>query len=127
MACFIVYLICFRTYKNYQLPVNNYLNAVCDSYLLPDHCLLFTDHCLVEAESCWLVSSNGFDVIGAVGAGINGAWVRRSADALFDLRGKSWAGGSKLRVAGISRSTFVTVPPGVSRLGPGRERWGNPG
>jgi len=32
----------------------------------------------------WLVSSNPFDVIGAVSAGMRGAWVRRSPDALFD-------------------------------------------
>ena len=27
-----------------------------------------------EAENCWLVSSNGFDVIGAVSAGMKAAW-----------------------------------------------------
>jgi 2-haloacid dehalogenase len=37
----------------------------------------------VGAES-WLVSSNPFDVLGAVSAGMSGAWVRRSPDAVFD-------------------------------------------
>lgn len=37
-----------------------------------------------ERENAWLVSGNPFDVIGAVSAGINGAWVRRSADAVCD-------------------------------------------
>jgi 2-haloacid dehalogenase len=32
----------------------------------------------------WLVSSNPFDVIGAVSAGMRAAWVNRSPDALFD-------------------------------------------
>lgn len=32
----------------------------------------------------WLVSGNPFDVIGAVSAGMNGAWVKRSPDAIFD-------------------------------------------
>ena len=32
----------------------------------------------------WLISGNPFDVIGAISAGMKGAWVRRSEDALFD-------------------------------------------
>lgn len=45
-------------------------------------------HFLREAgatgDSAWLVSSNPFDVIGAVSAGMKGAWVRRSRHAVFD-------------------------------------------
>ena len=37
----------------------------------------------VGADS-WLISSNPFDVIGAVSSGMRAAWVRRSSDALFD-------------------------------------------
>lgn len=36
------------------------------------------------ANEAWLVSGNPFDVIGAISAGMRGAWVRRSADAVFD-------------------------------------------
>ena len=36
------------------------------------------------AENCWLVSSNGFDVIGAVSAGMKAAWLRRSQSVVFD-------------------------------------------
>jgi 2-haloacid dehalogenase len=36
------------------------------------------------ADSAWLVSANPFDVIGAVSAGMRGAWVRRSEAAVFD-------------------------------------------
>lgn len=36
------------------------------------------------ASESWLVSSNPFDVIGAVSAGMNAAWVRRSQEAIFD-------------------------------------------
>ena len=32
----------------------------------------------------WLISSNPFDVIGALSAGMRAAWVRRDPDALFD-------------------------------------------
>lgn len=32
----------------------------------------------------WLISSNPFDVIGAISAGMRAAWVKRSPDALFD-------------------------------------------
>ena len=35
-------------------------------------------------ENCWLVSSNGFDVIGAVSAGMKAAWLRRSKSVVFD-------------------------------------------
>lgn len=34
--------------------------------------------------NAWLVSGNPFDVIGAISAGMRGAWVKRSPDALFD-------------------------------------------
>jgi 2-haloacid dehalogenase len=32
----------------------------------------------------WLVSGNPFDVIGAISAGMHGAWVKRSPEAIFD-------------------------------------------
>lgn len=35
-------------------------------------------------SSAWLISSNPFDVIGAISAGMNAAWVRRSPEAIFD-------------------------------------------
>ena len=35
-------------------------------------------------SEAWLVSGNPFDVIGAVSAGMLGAWVKRSPDAIFD-------------------------------------------
>ena len=34
--------------------------------------------------SAWLISSNPFDVIGAISAGMKSAWVRRSPEAIFD-------------------------------------------
>jgi len=37
-----------------------------------------------EANHTWLVSGNPFDVIGAISAGFNGAWVKRSPQAVFD-------------------------------------------
>jgi 2-haloacid dehalogenase len=35
-------------------------------------------------SSAWLISSNSFDVIGAISAGMKGAWVRRSEEVIFD-------------------------------------------
>jgi 2-haloacid dehalogenase len=35
-------------------------------------------------DSAWLISSNPFDVIGAISAGMKAAWVQRSPDAVFD-------------------------------------------
>ena len=37
-----------------------------------------------QGSESWLVSSNPFDVIGAVSAGMKAAWVRRSPEAVFD-------------------------------------------
>ena len=37
-----------------------------------------------SGANAWLVSSNPFDVIGAISAGMRAAWVKRSLDALFD-------------------------------------------
>jgi len=37
-------------------------------------------HC----DSAWLVSSNSFDVIGAISSGMRAVWVRRSPDVLLD-------------------------------------------
>ena len=35
-------------------------------------------------KEAWLVSGNPFDVIGAISAGMRGAWVKRSPQAIFD-------------------------------------------
>lgn len=35
-------------------------------------------------QAAWLVSSNPFDVIGAISAGLKSAWVRRSSATIFD-------------------------------------------
>ena len=44
----------------------------------------FVEAAQTVAEDAWLVSGNPFDVLGAVGAGIGGAWVKRSPDAVLD-------------------------------------------
>jgi len=44
----------------------------------------FIDVAATDAQNCWLVSSNGFDVIGAVSAGMKAAWLQRSEAAVFD-------------------------------------------
>ena len=39
---------------------------------------------LASASDAWLISSNPFDVIGAVSYGLRSAWVRRSKSSIFD-------------------------------------------
>ena len=45
-------------------------------------------HFLRKSGACgadaWLISGNPFDVIGAISAGMHGAWVKRNAQAVFD-------------------------------------------
>jgi 2-haloacid dehalogenase len=38
----------------------------------------------VSGNQAWLISGNPFDVIGAISAGMRGAWVKRTKQALFD-------------------------------------------
>ena len=38
----------------------------------------------VSGGEAWLISGNPFDVIGAISAGMRAAWVRRSAESIFD-------------------------------------------
>ncbi len=45
------------------------------------HVIQITD---VAAENCSLVASNGFDVIGAVSAGMKAAWLKRFDGVVFD-------------------------------------------
>lgn len=44
----------------------------------------FLRRAATPGASAWLVSSNPFDVIGAMWAGMRAAWVRRSPQAVFD-------------------------------------------
>jgi 2-haloacid dehalogenase len=44
----------------------------------------FIEIAATDAENCWLVSSNPFDVIGAISAGMKAAWLRRSKAVVFD-------------------------------------------
>jgi 2-haloacid dehalogenase len=37
-----------------------------------------------SGSNAWLISSNPFDVIGSISAGMKGAWVKRSPEAVFD-------------------------------------------
>ncbi|WP_426417827.1 haloacid dehalogenase type II [Aestuariirhabdus sp. LZHN29] len=40
-----------------------------------------------DAKDCWLVSSNPFDIIGAIRYGMKTAWVQRNPDTVFDRFG----------------------------------------
>lgn len=58
-------------------------------------------HFLRQSGACgadaWLISGNPFDVIGAISAGMHGAWVKRSSQAVFD----PWEIQPSLTVAGL--------------------------
>ena len=51
----------------------------------------------VTGDGAWLISSNPFDVIGAISAGMRAAWVKRSPEAIFD----PWGGEPTLTVSGL--------------------------
>jgi 2-haloacid dehalogenase len=44
----------------------------------------FLQRAKTKGNQAWLISGNPFDVIGAVSAGMRAAWVKRSADMIFD-------------------------------------------
>ncbi len=50
------------------------------------------------STNTWMISSNPFDVIGAVSSGLRAAWVKRSPDAIFD----PWGIEPTLTVNGLS-------------------------
>ena len=41
----------------------------------------------VSANNAWLISNNSFDVIGTICSGMQAAWVKRSAEVIFDSWG----------------------------------------
>ncbi len=55
------------------------------------------------------MSGNPFDVIGAVAAGINGAWVRRSPDAVWD----PWGIAPTVTVDTVGALASAVEPPGT--------------
>lgn len=50
----------------------------------PDVYNYFVDRSNSDKSQTWLISSNPFDVTGAINAGLNSAWIQRSADNIFD-------------------------------------------
>lgn len=50
----------------------------------PDVYHMFVQSAGSDIENTWLISSNPFDVMGAVEIGMKAAWLKRSADVIFD-------------------------------------------
>jgi 2-haloacid dehalogenase len=50
----------------------------------PDAYQYFLDTTNSHPDNSWLVSSNPFDIIGAISAGMKAAWLQRRPEALFD-------------------------------------------
>jgi 2-haloacid dehalogenase len=53
----------------------------------PDVYRHFLKRAGASGTDAWLISSNPFDVIGAISSGMRAAWVKRAPDALFDTWG----------------------------------------
>ncbi len=53
----------------------------------PDIYHLLLSRLQTDPRETWLVSSNSFDVIGAIAAGIRAVWVKRDRKAVFDTWG----------------------------------------
>ena len=64
---------------------------------------LFLRRAGTSGDAAWLVSSNPFDVIGAISAGMRAAWLRRSPDAVFD----PWDMAPTATVAGLGELKAV--------------------
>ena len=67
----------------------------------------FLKRASAAGRSAWLVSGNPFDVIGALSAGMNAAWVKRSADMPFD----PWGIEPTLTVHGLDDLAGKLVAP----------------
>jgi len=50
----------------------------------PDVYRHFLKRAGTSGTDTWLISSNSFDVIGAISSGMKSAWVRRSPETIFD-------------------------------------------
>jgi 2-haloacid dehalogenase len=50
----------------------------------PDVYNYFLKQAAASIDRAWLISSNPFDVIGAVSAGLSAAWVKRSDESIYD-------------------------------------------
>ena len=58
-----------------------------------------------QAKEAWLISSNPFDVIGAIAVGMQAAWVKRTPAALFD----PWSIQPTVTVSGLTELTTALV------------------
>lgn len=74
---------------------------------------LFLERTGAAAERTWLVSSNAFDVIGALSAGWQAAWVRRLPDAIFD----PWGVEPTVTVATLNELPQALPTPGGAAAG----------
>jgi 2-haloacid dehalogenase len=67
----------------------------------------FLRRAAVPDSKAWLISSNPFDVLGALSAGMRSAWVRRSPEIIFD----PWGVEPTLTVADLT-----TLSEGIARF-----------
>lgn len=64
------------------------------------------------AADSWLISSNPFDLIGALACGLKGAWVQRSSDQHFD----PWGGTPTAQVSSL-QALYAAINESTSQAG----------
>lgn len=69
--------------RDYFIDIISLVDAKCHKPS-PAAYRYFVERTATDPADAWLVSGNPFDVLGAVSAGICGAWVKRSPDAILD-------------------------------------------
>lgn len=71
----------------------------------PDVYHYFLESTASEAANSWLVSSNPFDVQGAISIGMNAAWLKRAATAVFD----PWGIEPTIKIESLAELTDLKV------------------
>ena len=73
----------------------------------PDVYQFFLESTASEAGNSWLVSSNPFDVQGAISIGMKAAWLKRAATAVFD----PWDIEPTIKIESLAELTELKVEP----------------
>ena len=63
----------------------------------------FLTHTKADIDNAWLISSNPFDIIGAINTGLNTAWVKRNKNQVFD----PWQKVPNIEVSSLSALSFI--------------------
>jgi FMN phosphatase YigB (HAD superfamily) len=99
-----------RQYETFAVCTSQALDRTCAAFKPdPDVYAHFLKRAGVPASEAWMVSSNPFDVLGAMAAGMRSAWVRRDPELPFD----PWGMAPTLTVPGLAdlAGSLASIPP----------------